>query len=187
MSGLTFLRMDERCQQASARKEELAKKVQGAVSLLMGKIVSNNVKRRHLNSGQRALRSRSAHASRQEASDANQSAVQIVGPDHRAASAVRSIHDSVVRNINPLAINAHAIVTVLSFPIGVINALRITAIAAGPFATVQALIPTVQLRVLMIVGASVTDCGNRQHDSEYSKRCMPKVIIHLTRNPGISV
>jgi hypothetical protein len=37
MSGLvllTFLRMDERCQQASARKEELAKKVQGAVSLL---------------------------------------------------------------------------------------------------------------------------------------------------------
>ena len=37
MSGLvllTFLRMDERCQQASAREEELAKKVQGAVSLL---------------------------------------------------------------------------------------------------------------------------------------------------------
>jgi hypothetical protein len=63
MSGLvllTFLRMDERCQQASARKEELAKKVQGAVSLLRGalnegKIVSNNVKRRHLNSGQRAM------------------------------------------------------------------------------------------------------------------------------------
>jgi hypothetical protein len=64
MSGLvllTFLRMDERCQQASAREEELAKKVQGAVSLLMGalyegKIVSNNVKRRrHLNSGQRAM------------------------------------------------------------------------------------------------------------------------------------
>jgi hypothetical protein len=37
MSGLvllTFLRMDERCQQASVREEELAKKVQGAVSLL---------------------------------------------------------------------------------------------------------------------------------------------------------
>jgi hypothetical protein len=38
MSGLvllTFLRMDERCQQAkSAREEELAKKAQGAVSLL---------------------------------------------------------------------------------------------------------------------------------------------------------
>jgi len=27
--------MDERCQQASVREEELAKKVQGAVSLLM--------------------------------------------------------------------------------------------------------------------------------------------------------
>ena len=57
---LTFLRMDERCQQASVREEELAKKVQGAVSLLMGalyegKIVSNSVKRRHLNSSQRAM------------------------------------------------------------------------------------------------------------------------------------
>src|SRR4029077_14819010 len=104
--------------------------------------------------------------------------------DHRTASAVRSIHDSVVRNINPLAINAYAIVTVLSFPIGVINALRITAIAAGPFATVQALIPSVQLRVLIIVGASVTDCRSRQHDSEYSKRCMPKVIVHLTLRCG---
>jgi hypothetical protein len=37
MSGLvllTFLRMDERCQKASAREEELARKVQGTVSLL---------------------------------------------------------------------------------------------------------------------------------------------------------
>jgi hypothetical protein len=99
-----------------------------------------------------ALRSRSAHASRQEASDANQSAVQIVGPDHRAASAVRSIHDSVVRNINPLAINSHAIVTVLSFPIGVINALRITAIAAGPFAMRKLSYQLFNQGALMIVG-----------------------------------
>jgi hypothetical protein len=88
-----------------------------------------------------ALRSRSAHASRHEASDANESAVQIVGADHRATSAVRSIHDSVVRNINPLAINAYAIVTILSFPIDVINALRIAAIAAGvPFRSAAVLI-----------------------------------------------
>ncbi|MBR0817364.1 hypothetical protein [Bradyrhizobium liaoningense] len=74
--------------------------------------------------------------------------------------------------------------TVLSFPIGVINALRIAAIAARPFATVQALIPAVQLGVLIIVGASVTDCKNRQYDNEYSKRCMPKVIVHLAPNPN---
>ena len=61
------------------------------------------------------------------------------------------------------------------------------AIAAGPFAAVQALIPTVQLRVLIIVGAGVTDCRNRRHDSEYNKRCMPDVIAHLTPNPGISL
>jgi hypothetical protein len=83
-----------------------------------------------------ALGSRSAHAPRHEASDANECTVQIVGPDHRAARAVRSIRDSVVRNINPLAINAYAIVTILSFPIDVINALRIAAIAAEPFAAV---------------------------------------------------
>jgi hypothetical protein len=70
------------------------------------------------------------------------------------AGAVRSIHDSVVRNINPLAFNAHAIVTIINFPIGVINALCIAAIAAGSFAAVQTLIPTVQLRVLIIVGAA---------------------------------
>ena len=98
------------------------------------------------------------------------------------AGAVRSIHDSVVRNINPLAINAHAIVTIISFPIGVINALCIAAISAGSFAAVQTLVPTVQLRVLIIVGAGVADCGNRQHDSEYNKRCMPDVIVHLTSN-----
>ena len=57
--------------------------------------------------------------------------------------------------------------------------------AAGPFAAVQALIPTLQLRVLIIVGASVTDCRNRQHDSKDNKRCMPKVIVHLT--PGLSL
>ncbi|OKO68595.1 hypothetical protein AC630_38495 [Bradyrhizobium sp. AS23.2] len=66
--------------------------------------------------------------------------------------------------------------TILSFPIGVINALRIAAIAAGPFAAAQALIPTVQLRVLIIVGAGATE----RHDSEYNKRCMPHVITHLT-------
>ncbi|MGY2909016.1 hypothetical protein [Bradyrhizobium sp. URHC0002] len=105
-----------------------------------------------------ALRCGSAHAPRHEASDANENTVQIVRP-----------------------------VTIISFPIGVINALRIAAIAAGPFAAVQTLIPTVQLRVLIIVGAGVTDCRNRQHDSEYNKRCMPDVIVHLTPNPGISL
>jgi hypothetical protein len=68
-----------------------------------------------------------------------------------------------------------------------INALRVTAIAAGPFATVQALIPIAQLGVLIIVGASLTDYRNRQHDSGYNKRCMPKVTVHLIPNPGISV
>jgi hypothetical protein len=37
------------------------------------------------------------------------------------------------------------------------------------------------------VGGGVTDCRNRQHDSEYNKRCMPDRIVHLTPNPGISL
>jgi hypothetical protein len=69
--------------------------------------------------------------------------INVVGPNHRPARAVRSIHYSFVRDVNPLAINPHAIVTVLGFPIGIVDALRITPIATRPFATVQALIPTI--------------------------------------------
>src|SRR5260221_11396591 len=58
--------------------------------------------------------------------------INVVGPNHRPASAVRSIHYSFVRDVNPLAINPHAIVTVLGFPIGIFDALRITPIAARP-------------------------------------------------------
>jgi hypothetical protein len=111
-----------------------------------------------------AVRSRSAHAPRHEAACLRMT-IQVIRPDHRAASSVRSIYDSLVGNINPLAINAYAIVTVLSVLIGVINVLRVSAIAAGPFAAMQALIPTVQLRVLIIVGASATDLRNRQNDN----------------------
>jgi hypothetical protein len=71
--------------------------------------------------------------------------IQIVRPDHRAASAVRSIYNSVFGNINPLAVDAYAIVIILGVLIGVINALRVRAFAAGPFAAVQARVPTVQL------------------------------------------
>jgi hypothetical protein len=77
--------------------------------------------------------------------------------------------------VSPLAIDAHAIVTVLALPIGIVYALHITAIAARPRSTAQALIPTVQLRVLVIVSVSAADCKDRQHDSENSERCIPKV------------
>jgi hypothetical protein len=109
--------------------------------------------------------------------------IKIVRPNHRAASAVRSLHDSFVRNINPLAIDTHAIVTIPAFPIGIVNALRIAAIAAWPLATVQALIPTVQFRALMIVSAS--DCNDRQYESESSEYRTPKSHIHFAPNPWV--
>jgi len=59
-------------------------------------------------------------------------AIQVVRPNDRAASAVRSVHYSFIWNVNPLTINAHAIATVLTFPIDIVNALRITAIATRP-------------------------------------------------------
>ena len=70
-------------------------------------------------------------------------------------SVVRSIHYCFVRNVNPFAINAHVIVTVLAFPIDIVNALRIAAIATRPLAAVQALIPAIQLGVLMIVSVTI--------------------------------
>ena len=90
--------------------------------------------------------------------------VQIVRPDHRAACSIRSVYNRVFRNINPLAVDAYAIVIVLGVPIGIINALRVRPVTARPFAAMQARVPTVQLRALMIVGASVTNCRNRQND-----------------------
>ena len=87
--------------------------------------------------------------------------IQIVRPDHRAASAVRSIHYSFVRNVNLLAIDAHAILTKLAFPIDVLNSLCVTIIAARSLATVQALIPIFQLRTVMIVSTSRMACKHR--------------------------
>ena len=89
-----------------------------------------------------AVRSPSAHAPRHKAACLRMT-IQIVRPDHRAASAVRSVYNSVLRNIDPLAVDAYAIVIVLSVPIGVIDALRVRAVAAGPFAAMQARKPTV--------------------------------------------
>jgi hypothetical protein len=79
--------------------------------------------------------------------------VLVIGPHHRSARKVRSIYDSFLRNVDPLAIDAHAIVTILAFPISVIDALRICAVTARALAAVQALIPMVQLGVPRIVSA----------------------------------
>ena len=83
--------------------------------------------------------------------------IYVVRPHHRVASVIGSRHDSFVRNLNPFCINSNSIVAVLAFPIGVVNALGFTAVAAGPLATVQTFIPAVQLRALIIVAANMTD------------------------------
>src|SRR5262249_47538009 len=54
-----------------------------------------------------------------------------------------------------------------------------------PLAAAQALIPAVQLGVLMIVSASVTDRKDRQHDSANDGGCIPEGILHFTPSmPG---
>jgi hypothetical protein len=107
--------------------------------------------------------------------------IHIIRPNHRPASAVRSIHYSFVRDVNPLAVDPHAIVAVLGFPIGIVDALRITPIAARPFAAMQARIPTIQLGVFMIVGAS--EFRHRQNDSQANEHCKPpRATVHLTPN-----
>jgi hypothetical protein len=52
--------------------------------------------------------------------------IHVDGPNHRVPNAVRSSHDSFVRHVDPHAIDAHAIVTILAIPIGIVQALRIT-------------------------------------------------------------
>jgi len=87
--------------------------------------------------------------------------IQVVRPNHCVAGAVRSIHDSFVRHINPLAIDPHAIVTLPGVPIGIVDALCIAAVAARSLAAVQTLIPTVQLGVLMIMSSSTAGCKDQ--------------------------
>jgi hypothetical protein len=50
----------------------------------------------------------------------------------------------------------------------------------------QALIPTVQLGVAIIVGKSTINCRDRQNGNANSMRCTPTGILHLKLNSGIS-
>jgi hypothetical protein len=68
-------------------------------------------------------------------------AIVVSRPNHCAPSAIGSVHRSLVRNTNLLAINTHAIMTILAFPTGIVDSFFIAAIAAWPFATVPALVP----------------------------------------------
>jgi hypothetical protein len=97
--------------------------------------------------------------------------INIIRPNHGPASTVGAVHYSFVRDVNPLAVNPYAKVIVLGFPIGIVDALRITPIAARPFAAMQARIPTIQLGVFMIVGASVIEFRHRQNDSQANEDC----------------
>ena len=107
--------------------------------------------------------------------------IQIVRPHHRSASAVGPIHDSFFRNVNPLSIDAHAIVTILAFPICIVDALCLTAIAARTLATVQGLIPTVQLGVIPIMRTNATDCEGRQGNRSKHHHRVP-IFGHFTSN-----
>jgi hypothetical protein len=111
-------------------------------------------------------------------------AINVVRPNHRPAGPVRSIHYSFARDVHPLAINPHTIMSVLGFPVGVVNTLSITAIATWSLATMQAFIPSIQLGVLTIVGAGVTYCRYRYNGAQSNEhRVPPRVIVHLTPNP----
>jgi hypothetical protein len=86
--------------------------------------------------------------------------ILIIGPHHGPTREVRPIYDSFPGNVDPFAIDANPIVTILAFPIGVIDALGICAVTAWALAAVQALIPMVQLGVPRIVSAGGPECKN---------------------------
>jgi len=88
-------------------------------------------------------------------------AIEVIRPDHGAAGAVRSGNDGLVWNVDPLTLEADAIVAVLGVPIGIVDALCIAAVAARSLAAVQTLIPTVQLGMLMIMSSSTAGCKDQ--------------------------
>lgn len=54
----------------------------------------------------------------------------VAGPNHRPANPIWSVRDCLVRNVNSLTVNAHASMTVFAFPIRIVDAPSIAAIAA---------------------------------------------------------
>lgn len=73
---------------------------------------------------------------------------------HRVAGAIRSIHDSVVGHIDPLAIDPHAIVTIPGVPIGIVDALRI---AATPMKQSAFSASNARLKALRLASASPSE------------------------------
>ena len=78
-----------------------------------------------------------AHASRHKAARFRMT-IEVVRPNHRVPSAVRSIHYGFIRHVGSLTVDADAIVTILAIPIGIVEALGITAIATRSLAAVRA-------------------------------------------------
>src|SRR5581483_2706874 len=89
---------------------------------------------------------KSGHAAGHEAADRN-SHVAAYRPYHGPSCTVGFGNDGVVRDIDPLVVEAHAVVAVMGFPIDVLDRSAVGIRAAGALAGSELVEPAFQRRI----------------------------------------
>ena len=132
-----------------------------------------------IEAGRIALYLHLRHGARHEASDLQAQRTAdgaiIDRPHHRPAGPVRLLDHGLVRNVPPLAFDADAIVTVLSFPIDIRQRRPISVGATRALARAQAIEPTFEGRVgitaIDIVSRRFVRCQNTtSNNKDQNKR-----------------
>jgi hypothetical protein len=90
--------------------------------------------------------SKSSHAAGHEAADRG-SHVVAHRPNHGSSHPVRLSDDGLIRNVNPLVIEPHAVVAIAGFPIDIANRRAVGVGAAGSLARFELIEPAFQRRI----------------------------------------
>src|SRR4030095_5724490 len=120
----------------------------------------------------------SSHAAGQETADRNPVG-PLDRPDHGPAGPIWLGDESVVGDVDPLALEAHAIVTVLRFPIDIGDGRAVGIGAARPLAASQAIEPGFERRIGVTAVVACHCAPSENSDRAYQHNGGPQAL-HVT-------
>lgn len=71
------------------------------------------------------------------------------------------MHQRLIRNVYPLSTDADAIPSIFALPIGIVDVVRVSAVATAPFSALKILEPSVEFRMVFVVRTGATEDGAR--------------------------
>jgi hypothetical protein len=71
------------------------------------------------------------------------------------------MHQCLIRNVYPLSTDADTIPSIFALPIGIVDVVRVTAVAATPFSALQVLEPSVEFRMVFVMRTGTTEDSAR--------------------------